>query len=289
MNRGTTRSHFRGYRLSLSDGNSWWITGDERDIRWIGTLAVIMGLEECAWTGSPRLIFSQTGKGSSIEWTASDHETMRIWRHNSIADIVCEVKNNVDDGKTKYMNMQYSLQSIYQQSICRGGLPFHAGLVELQGRGYLLAAPSNTGKSTCCRRLPAYWNVLCDDETLVVFDKQKTYRAHPFPTWSDCLLNRAKKTWNIQHSVPLCGVFFLEQSETDKVIPVGEGCAAVLMNEASAEVCKKFWRRVDRDTQWEFKRVLFNNACEMAKAVPSFYLHVSLRGKFWEKMTEALG
>lgn len=296
----------KGYGLSLSGGSSWWITGDKDNVRWINKLAVVMELDECASNGSSKLIFSKIGDTSdargrviglvSLElhpsasgagWVCYDHKTIRIWYHNSITDVICEVKNNEGDD-TEYMNMWYALQPIYQRSICGGGLPLHAGLVEIEGRGVLLAAPGGTGKSTCCCRLPDYWKPLCDDEALVVLDKQKKYRAHPFPTWSDYLWKRAEKTWNVQYSVPLCGVFFLEQSETDEVVPVGEGQATVLINESAAQVCQKFWRGRDKEDQRKFRKRIFNNACEMAKTIPAFRLRVSLHGKFWEEMERGL-
>ena len=176
-----------------------------------------------------------------------------------------------------------------QREFLKGGLPFHAGLVELDGLGVLLAASGDKGKSTCCRRLPDYWKPLCDDEALVVLDKQKKYRVHPFPTWSDYLWNRSKKTWKVQYSVPLSGVFFLEQSEADEVVPVGEGQATVLLSESAMQICQKFWKSLDREDQRLFRKELFNNACEMAKQIPAYLLRVSRNGRFWEKIEQVLG
>ncbi len=297
----------RGYRLALGDGQDWWITGDKDNIRLVDKLATIMELEACAFDGSPRLIFTKMENtddardlkercypsqyclwGVCAGWVLYDHQTMRVWSHNSIPDVICEIGDN-QTNDAKYLNMWISLQPIYQRSICYRGLPFHAALAELNGRGVLLAAPAGKGKSTCCRRLPDYWKPLCDDEALVVLDRQKEYRAHPFPTWSDYQWKRAENTWNVQHSVPLSGVFFLERSETDEAVPVGEGEAAVLMNESATMVCQKFWRRSNREEQRKFKRELFNNACEMAKKIPAFRLSISLHGWFWEEIEKALG
>ena len=51
--------HSSGYRLSLSDGSNWWITGDEDNAQWVDELAAIMELEKCPSNGSPELIFSR--------------------------------------------------------------------------------------------------------------------------------------------------------------------------------------------------------------------------------------
>jgi SynChlorMet cassette protein ScmC len=96
------------------------------------------------------------------------------------------------------------------------------------------------------------------------------------------------KTWNVQYSVPLAGAFFLEQSEVDEVLPVGEGQAAVLMNESAGQICGKYWRNLDKEDQKNFREELFNNACEMAKKIPAYRLNVSLEGRFWEKIEQVL-
>jgi SynChlorMet cassette protein ScmC len=83
------------------------------------------------------------------------------------------------------------LDPIFMQVIDTGALPLHAGLVEREGRGALLAGPSGIGKSTCCAKIPAPWNAHSDDETIVLRDSIGRFVAHPFPTWSDNFHNRA--------------------------------------------------------------------------------------------------
>ena len=296
------------YCLTLSDGSSWWLSGVNEHTGWVERLAIIMELKESRLNGSPKLIFSPeeasngvldgvdrcvTAKlgswGRNTGWTVDDPASLRVWCSESIPDVLCEVSHHDQVQEIQFLNMWYTLLPIYQRSICRGGLPLHAGLVELDGLGILLVASSDKGKSTCCRRLPVYWKPLCDDETLVVLDKQKKYRAHPFPTWSDYLLKRAKNTWDVQYSVPLYGVFFLEQSEADEVVPVGEGQAAVLMSESASQVCEKFLITLDREDQRPFREELFNNASKIAMMIPAYRLSVSRHGRFWEKMERVLG
>ena len=296
---GLTDLYHTGYRLSLDDGNSWWITGDRDYVHWIDEMAAIMELEECSHNGSPGLIFSKIRNTSDAShsqlrcwsddkgWAACDYKTIRIWSHRYIPDVICEVKYDEDD-IAKYIGMRLSLKPIYQGSIYSGGLPFHAALAELKGRGVLLVAMSGTGKSTCYRRLPDYWKPLCDDEVLVVLHEQKEYRAHPFPTWSDYLWKRRAETWNTHYSATLLAVFFLEQSETDEVVPIGKGEAAFLMSESAFQVCKKFFRKENIEDQREFKGKLFSNACAIAKMVPAFRLNISLHGTFWKEIEKAI-
>jgi SynChlorMet cassette protein ScmC len=157
-------------------------------------------------------------------------------------------------------------------------------LQQIQGKGILLAAPADTGKSTCCRRLPPPWKALCDEETLVLSNDAKHYIAHPFPTWSDYFRKRSHRTWDVQRHIPVSALFFLEQSEEDEVIPLGKGEAAVLAQQLAIHVCYRYFTHLDHEQVRTRKEILFENACEIAKTIPAFKLRVSLTGRFWEKI-----
>jgi len=225
MNHCLTNPYIESHPLQLRDGNNWCIVCDEHNIRMINKLTAIMQLKKCKLNGSAKLIFLKMEEDKKLAiktifseqnllsydlgWKCYDFSsrTIRVWCHSNIGDVLCEVNNKGQDN-IEYINMWYSLQPIYRRSVSLGGVPFHAGLAEINGRGFLFVASGGIGKSTCCRRLPDYWKPLCDDETLVVLDNQNEYRAHPFPTWSDYLMNRAHNTWDIQYSVPVSAIFF---------------------------------------------------------------------------------
>lgn len=293
MNHRSKDSHERAFHLALRDGNRWCVTGDAENTELVGRLAAIMELKGCDSTSSPRLIFSSNGNlhvGPNQNTDGGyvfDHNTIRIWHRRDITDVTCEIKLNKGQ-EIALINMWMALHPIYQQSISRGGLPFHGGLVERAGQGFLLVASGGTGKSTCCARLPDDWRPLCDDEALVVLTEKNKYRAHPFPTWSDHLWQRSDKTWNVEHSLPLSSLFFLEQSEEDAVEPLGEGKAAVLITESAAQICEKFWRNLTPEDQKKYRAELFDNACKMAKRIPGYRLSVNREGRFWEKMEEVI-
>jgi SynChlorMet cassette protein ScmC len=294
-----------GYSLRLGSGDGWFLSGSAEVVPWVEKFARIMELEQCRQDGYPRITFTpmlqRTKKGehrnaplpsilknvTESGWFCYDNNTVRVWYHEHIPDVLCEIRN-LDIYEIEIINMWNSLQPIYQDAQNNGGLPLHAALADLNGKGVLLAAPGNTGKSTCCRRLPGYWMPLCDDETLIVRDTRNNYHAHPFPSWSDYLWDRQKNTWNVQHSVPLSAIFFLEQSETDEVIPVHMAQATVLINESANQVCQKFCRRLDGEEKRQLLEQVFNNACEMAKTIPTYILRVSLSGRFWEEIEKVL-
>jgi SynChlorMet cassette protein ScmC len=300
------KHHFpRGYCLYLSNGNKWWITGDGNSIEYVDKFASIMRLKECLSDDLPKLVFSRVIDDQTIDvpklnssivrttWSFHEYKFIHVWSNNNFHDVVCEFIENKTSKekveKNKYLAMWASLKPVYLRSMRMGGLPFHAALVECAGRGILLAAKGGGGKTTCCRRLPDQWKILCDDENLVVLSKDEVYRVHPFPTWSDYIMRRAKSTWDVQYSVPFSGIFFIEQSENDEVIPLSVGQASVQMTRSVTQVLGKLWNNLPREEQKATMRDIFNNAFEMAKVVPAFRLRVSLDGRFWEEIEKVLG
>ena len=184
--------------------------------------------------------------------------------------------------------MRLSLLPIYKTAEQLGGLPLHSALVKHNDMGVMLAAPKKTGKSTCCSRFPSQWQVLCDEETLIVRDDRKQFMAHPFPTWSEYVAGDGKRTWDTQQHIPVAGIFFLEQSEQDQVAPIGKGEAAAFINQMGTQACYRFWGNLPDDEVRARKKRLFQNACELAAAIPTFKLGVSLAGRFWEQIEKVL-
>jgi len=166
-----------------------------------------------------------------------------------------------------------------------GGTPMHAALAAHHGRGVLIAAPGETGKSTCCRRLPGDWQALCDDQALVLRAPDGGFRVHPFPTWSDHLWRDSENSWTVERAVPLSAIFFLEQASTDRAMPVGDPAEAVLsVLGAAKQVWEPYWERVSSDEKMKASSLLFHNTSEIAAAVPCFRLSATLEGEFWKEM-----
>ena len=216
-----------------------------------------------------------------------DMQSFRIWDHDNSHDIYCTIRpfTNQDDEIIALTNLLFP---IYRECIRFGGIPFHAALIEHDGKGVILAGRNGVGKSTCCSRLPNHWNALCDDEVLVLLDGEGRYRAHPFPTWSKCLNGSSEKTWNVQHSVPVYGVFFIEQSLVEVSTSIGNAEAIALINESASQVFSKYLKKANEKNKRILRRTLFNNSCEIGSKIPAFKLRVSLDGCFWEEIERSL-
>lgn len=294
------------YCMRLANDQRWQIIATDGVESWVEKLASIMHFDKCETNGDAKLIltaresddkrwrvpicrFQSEIKASlpSSGWKFRDLIWLQVWSHCDVPDIICE-KGPDKTHQEEFLSMRMSLQPIYQRVQYTGGLPLHAGLVARDGVGVLLAAQRNTGKSTCCRRIPSSWNALSDEETLVVRDNQKRYLVHPFPTWSDYLEKRSEPTWDVQQHVPLGAIFFLEQARTDEIVPLGQGEAAVLLYESATQVCYRNWVKLNRDEIRPLRRKLFENTCELAATIPVFKLRVSLNGRFWEEIESVL-
>lgn len=298
-----------GYLLRLGDGSGWVIIATPDTRSWVEKFATIMKLEAkeqdryCKW---PRMFFFlKTSRkdgypalinliGSKTEedfprtgWKAHNLRSLRLWSHRAVPDIICEIGNE-SNHELDIIRMWTSLYFIYLPAQNSGGLPLHAALVELYGKGVLLVGPGGSGKSTSCRRILFPWRVLSEDQSLIVRNARKGYLAHPIPTWSDHLWQRTEQRCNIERYVRLAAIFFLEQAEFNEVVPINKEQAAVFLNHSSTDVHRAAWQNFSNEDERKLKMKIFDNSCKLAKAVTAYTLRISLNGRFWEEMEKVI-
>lgn len=212
--------------------------------------------------------------------------SLSIWNHRDVKDTIIEVESDYQNESEVIVTLALVIRFFYRKVLEENCIPFHGALVEFNGKGIIFAGKGGVGKSTCCRRLPRTFLVLSDDETLIVPISNGNYHGHPFPTWSDLLIRKMKKTWNVEYHVPVHCIFFLERADEDEIIELGKGVASVrIFNSACQASSIKFERNAEKKRALNAQ--LFENACTLAKSVPCYLLKVSLTGRFWEKI-EAL-
>ena len=275
------------YRLSLANGQKWDILGSEEILPWLEQFASIMRLKRTKPNGYSRMTFVNDARQVKRDRGFKELKSnlIKFYFDAESKDTICEIDSNgTEDPALYFLKMSFALYPAYERALDDGGLPLHSALIEKDGRGILLVGSGSTGKSTCCHRLPENWNALCDDEALIVKDKESNYFAHPMPTWSDYIWRNSKKTFDVQRHLPLSAIFFLEKSVTDRVVPIGNGMAAVLIYKSTEQVFDKVCRKFERKKKSVLKERLFKSGCELAKTVPSFILKVSLTGRFWEEI-----
>lgn len=283
----------RSYLLDLGLGPSWILSGPGLIRPIVEKLADALRLRPGTHDAWPRIVLGSkpTGfsKGSNARsvpthgWRAMDLGGSRIWSHDDVADVFCEV-DWCGNPNGVFLAWTSIVHCIYQRAIQSGGLPLHAALVERGGKGVALLGSSGRGKSTCCLRLPQSWHALSDDHTLVLAGEGPGFDARPFPTWGELLQGEGITLPDIQCKVPLAALFFLEQTGSDEIRPIGTGEAAVKIYESAIQT---FWSNLEALEKIQprvMRARLFENACRLSEAVKSYILGVSLTGQFWEKI-----
>ena len=199
-----------------------------------------------------------------------------------------------------------------------GGGLIHAALGELNGNGFLMAAPGGTGKSTASGRLPAPFISHCDDTTLVLKDKEGNFWAHPYPTWSRFYWGGEGGSWKFDDAVRLRSIFYLSQSETDYISSLTPGekvsCCVAAFEQASRMLARNEvnkdkinskgsggerpirklpdWFAIGNDPDQKASRDIrmhwFENALIMSKQLPGNKLNLSLIGNFYDLIEKCL-
>jgi len=278
---------------------------------WVNKLASVMELKSCEQNGIPKLIFVRdnltenkvqelinsfnTDIGSAnfqTSWKFRKLNFLNFWYSHELSDIVYEFDSDQSHSEKVYRALDVwriwrVLCPVYEHIQSLGGLSIHAALIERYGNCVMISAPGGTGKTTCCRRIQPHWKALCDDESLIVPNNQGQYMVHPFPTWSS-LFDDSSKSWNVQQYFPLKAIFFLEQSENDEVIPIGQAQATMLISDAVSWIWSRVWKSMNKQEKLKIRKEVFDNSCQLAKTVPAFKLRASLNGRFWEEIDKAL-
>ena len=295
-----------GYLLSLSDGKAWKI-GTCRDAgpgvtAWVEKFAAHLGLQNCPGEsdrclrfgrletdvgshGFPHFIPGLPGEYPAGGWQTWGVAGLVFFQHPETTDIFCALMTG---NRTLILRQfRHALLPVFDEVIKTGGLVIHGALLEQKGSGVLLLGKSGVGKTTCCRRLPSGWRVLGDDLALVARDREGRFLVHPLPTWSVVESGRPEWPCRFNEPVTLEALFVLGQSSADSIEKLRGAEAAVAINQASDEALMPLDIAHSR-RGLPGRKTLFLNAVALSAVIPTFRLHVSLQGRFWEKIEEVI-
>jgi SynChlorMet cassette protein ScmC len=202
-------------------------------------------------------------------------------------NIICTLIANEHHGIPALLLVNLS-KVICRDSQYRGGVLLHGALAEWNGNGVILAGPGGRGKTTASERLPHHWQSFCDDATLVMCDKNGVYWAHPWPTWSNFMFNGPGGMWDVQHAIPLKGIFFLEQAHVDGFESLGIAQSICLLNESAEQVGHFVSGYSEKNELRRLRLLRFNNICTLAQTVPSYVLSLGRNSAFWQEIERAL-
>jgi len=260
--------------FSLSDGIIWGIApGNSLALPIVSRLTETMQLGTCGKITCQILVSVEE---NSAYWT-------RIPTANN-GTIICSVAPPISsDILALQMTRVATVIALDVQR--RGGLLVHGALAERDGYGVILAGPGGIGKTTASQRLPLPWHSLSDDTTLIIRDDDGKYWGHPWPTWSRFMFGKSGGTWDVQHRVPLKGIFFLSQAQEDQAMPEVPARSICLLVEFSGkQVSGMMSYGMNQDEKRELHLNRFDNICALVQAVPCYSLHLSLTGSFWDEI-----
>ena len=273
-------------QIDLLDGSSWEIAaGDRHTALLVSCLSKAMQLEPIQSPACRLLVIKDHHRAHSPN--TNEYHKLRLLASNRSNTLTYALLPSDSDRISALQLMQLSFV-ISQQAQTRGGILLHGALAEWEGNGVILAGRSGAGKTTASRRLAAPWKSLCDDFTLIVRDVQGRYWAHPWPTWSRFSLGSHEESWNVQHAVPLKAIFFLQQSQRDRIEAIGSGRAVCLLVSSWEQARQGMPYGVRKDTAKTLRLHCFDNICDLERHVPCSILHLSLHETFWEQIEQFL-
>lgn len=285
------------FAFKLADETNWGFAATSATLPWLEEFAKIMQLKESSSREkiNRRLMFlalKNDNLGHLKDWNGyAQGKVYRIWEHSDIPENFIELNLDfVDHEEIRYINMSASLRPLFKYYVeNNGGGPIHAALAEYKGKGILIAASGGTGKSTCYRRLPSKegWTPLSDDNALLV-KKNEQFMVHPMPTWSDHLWKRAFTTFNTSYFAPLSAIFFLEQAETDEVIPLSKNMATKKAYESLKQIWETFWGKMEKGAKIAMNKKIFDSAMSLITTVPCYALKATLDGRFWKEIEKVI-
>lgn len=149
----------------------------------------------------------------------------------------------------------------------RSGCYLHANGVSMDGKGYLFAGHSGTGKSTISMLLKDECEILCDDR-MILRKWEQGFFIHGH--WA-----HGKLPLFSNQSAPLSGIFFLEKAKENRLIPVEKRMDIVLnlLGILVRPLASRDW--------WKKMLVLVE---DLAYTVPCYRLRFDKTGEIFDQL-----
>lgn len=270
------------FSLHLADNQRWRFQAEAVFQEWLCQFASVLNLGKDDASSATTLTFRQ--KKPTDAPPLYDLGILTLRQDSETAEWFCDI-DTAYNGDFFIDRMLYALYTVYRETVHRRGFPFHAGLIEQNGRGILIAGSSGKGKSTACRRLTDTCHVLCDEETLIVRNSEGGYWAHPFPTWSSLTDSPPLGSWPAEKALPITHILFLEPSEENTLTPMGKAQSVMHITKTALEKCR--WSLLNPEDGCATRRQVFDNACLLAQTVPASSCRTTLSGPL-ERMITSL-
>lgn len=296
------------YTLPLADGTVWTFSTsvDGPFAPWLDEFAGILSLKKAAadppskivphpsYLGRIRIVpmdKNRTPAGTSKSWNSyTQGSAYQAWLNPLDHEAILELNPEfITHPEIRYIDMSAALRIVFLHCVAsRSGCSLHAASAAWNGRGIVIVASGQTGKSTCHGRFPKTWTPLADDCALAVKMPAGGYAVQPMPTWSNYLRKEKASVFDSGTAYPLKALFFLEQGETDEVEKVKPPIAAGILHRLSREAWGSYIGRFPAAEKKTLGRDVFEACCAIANATPGYILRATLHGKFWREIEKVL-
>ena len=185
-------------KLNLPEPFGWRIKGIGKCAELVDGLRKIMQLTQSSedtaqLTVMPRSYYDSLPENKYSVWQIFySRKAVRLFHNGDFSRWLMVLPENIlADQNIRVVLMWLMSKPFYLHCLSNGGLPVHASSADLNGRGIIIAAAGDTGKTTTVRRLPPPWQELGDDTALLLPDNNG-FRLYPLPTWSEFIYGRNK-------------------------------------------------------------------------------------------------
>jgi SynChlorMet cassette protein ScmC len=273
-------------KFNLPGVFGWKIKGTGKCAELVRELKQIMQLPEISGDPVEMTVIPQSDydSGSGPAQVFYRRKGVRIFHDGNLRNWLMTVPENIlDDYKVRIVLMWLMLKPFYLHCLANGALPVHAASASLRGKGIIIAAAGDTGKTTTVRRLPEPWHELSDD-TCLILPHNGQYHLHPLPTWSEFIHGRNKAaSWKIESGAELKAIFYLKRAAQDRTESLMPPQSVMALYKSAAEALGS----LEKDMPKELRKKTFESAGDVSSRTPSFHLYASLKGQV-EKSIEGV-
>ena len=142
-----------------------------------------------------------------------DSEDFDIWVTASDEDVQGEIARHIEGGSPRFFEKIYVYRQIAEKLPQFNRFVFHGAAVEVDGKGYIFAAPSGTGKSTHVALLKKHFG---DRVKIINGDKPILKVGENCVKVCSCPWS-GKEGWQRNTSAPLGGIILLERSAENSI------------------------------------------------------------------------
>jgi SynChlorMet cassette protein ScmC len=292
----------RAYTLAFNSAHQWCVIDATKANAFVEEVADSLGLVTCARPFSPAVVLIESAHPCEESlprailtelnlpysgWHCCFCQHAQWWVCAAPSESVVGMLMPVRPGGRTSQELKEIIHGIffnvYRRLLYAGGIVLHAALLAHEGSASVIVAPSGTGKTTCCRRVPSPWQGLCDEEAVLIPSSSGKWHAHPMLNITDFTSRGIRAHHAIQRGFLLEGLYFLQQGASDSIDALGEAEAAGKMFRAASEVYIRYrsWHCYDRP---EYRLRQFENTANLARSLPCYTLSATLTGNFWDKM-----